>query len=171
MNPDEIRWGLDGLDQMRLCLLILLLSYTSCSKCLLVLARVLTLTLFPEGFRWNITCHGMAQTFWRLDISQHIWRQIVGFNMCIYVYIRWYFSHTWFEPYPHSPKTRSMQWSLRYTVLLLRKVCISAEGCWAECGRSGYYCPEFCCQPVDGGNPSCWDETGIYTFSKCHWVV
>ena len=42
------------------------------------------------------------------------------------------------------------------------------SACWAECHRSGFYCPEFCCQPEDGlGNPSCWDEFGTYTFSKC----
>ena len=101
----------------------------------------------------------------------------------IYVYIYIYYSYIYIYDYlfifvpippvwaiPTHSKTRSMQWSLRCSVLLLRNLCAAADGCWAECGRSGYYCPEFCCQPTDGGNPSCWDEAGIYTFSKCHWV-
>lgn len=39
--------------------------------------------------------------------------------------------------------------------------------CWSLCSRSGFYCPEFCCQPSDGGNPSCWDPEGRYSFPKC----
>ena len=39
--------------------------------------------------------------------------------------------------------------------------------CWSECSHSGFYCPEFCCQPSDGGNPSCWDPFGRYSFQKC----
>lgn len=52
-------------------LAILLLWYSSCSKCLFVLARVLTLTLLLGGFRWNITCHGMAQTCWKIVWTTH----------------------------------------------------------------------------------------------------
>ena len=159
-------------------LAILLLWYSSCSKCLFVLARVLTLTLLLGGFRWNITCHGMAQTCWKIVWTTHSAMEDLWISYT-YIYILFIYIYDYlfiFVPIPpvwaiptHS-KTRSMQWSLRCSVLLLRNLCAAADGCWAECGRSGYYGPEFCCQPTDGGNPSCWDEAGIYTFSKCHWV-
>lgn len=104
----------------------------------------------------------------------YIYIILIYLSIYIYMIIYSYWSQFHpFEPYRAAVQNpQPMQWSLRCPVLfLLRNLCASADGCWAECGRSGYYCPEFCCQPTDGGNPSCWDEAGIYTFSKCHWVT
>eukprot|EP00927_Polykrikos_kofoidii_P061187 TRINITY_DN56053_c0_g1_i1.p1 TRINITY_DN56053_c0_g1~~TRINITY_DN56053_c0_g1_i1.p1 ORF type:complete len:337 (-),score=40.95 TRINITY_DN56053_c0_g1_i1:38-1048(-) len=40
--------------------------------------------------------------------------------------------------------------------------------CWQDCRRTGFYCPEFCCQPPDvGGNPTCWDDSDHFTFERC----
>lgn len=40
--------------------------------------------------------------------------------------------------------------------------------CWETCRQTGFFCPLFCCQPLDDiGNPSCWDLHGYYTFKRC----
>lgn len=44
----------------------------------------------------------------------------------------------------------------------------SLADCWHTCRESGYFCPEYCCQPPDGvGNPTCWDFSGYFSYWNC----
>lgn len=44
----------------------------------------------------------------------------------------------------------------------------SSVDCWSDCRRTGFYCKDFCCQPIDGiGNVNCWDINGYYSFLSC----
>lgn len=49
-----------------------------------------------------------------------------------------------------------------------REIGDNTSDCWDTCKRMGFFCPVFCCQPLDGiGNPSCWDERDYYNFRRC----